>query len=420
VWAWAPRTPNLAAFNTAGLRRCRLTDSLPDRVCDVWFDKDDDGRLTGVVRGAVNNYYCFDPFWTQVRGHLPGPQTWELHDATVAEMAAYNARGVTTGFDGHNMSPAHIGAWRDLRAAGRMTMRMLCAMEGEGFAYPPWQPLTLDQYRANLSLGCSLVDVDDDLLRVSGVTWGQAGPCWPGGIRMHDPYRGPFGEPTRGMTFLSGVKLNAFVDFCLGERLQANFVTSGYRDHDDILAELAGRSGADVRAVATTTNWLVQHAILITEAQARAYHDLGFKLTTCMGFSAAKGDLYGERIGPWVWRDQVPLRRLLRVGLTVGCGSDWGPKNPWENLALAETHEFWGSGRRNDGPDHAVTRAEALRMWTVDAAKVLDWDGIGSLRTGAWADVIAVDRDPLHCALDELAATRVLRTWLGGRVVHDA
>jgi predicted amidohydrolase YtcJ len=81
---------------------------------------------------------------------------------------------------------------------------------------------------------------------------------------------------------------------------------------------------------------------------------------------------------------------------------------------------FWGSGRRNDGPDHAVTRAEALRMWTVDAAKVLDWDGIGSLRTGAWADVIAVDRDPLHCALDELAATRVLRTWLGGRVVHDA
>ena len=39
------------------------------------------------------------------------------------------------------------------------------------------------QYQANLELGGSLVSLDDDLLRVSGVTWGQAGPCWPGGIR---------------------------------------------------------------------------------------------------------------------------------------------------------------------------------------------------------------------------------------------
>lgn len=420
IEAWAPRTPNVAAFNTAGLRRCRLTDTLPDRVCDVIFDRFDDGSLSGIVRGAVNNYYCFDPFWVQVRGHLPGPATWELHDATVAEMAAYNARGVTTGFDGHNMSPAHVAAYRDLRAAGRMTMRMLCAVEGEGFAYPPWQPLTLAQYQANLELGGSMVGLDDDLLRVSGVTWGQAGPCWPGGIRMHDPYQGPFGQPTRGMTFLSDEKLEAFIAFCLGERVQANFVTSGYRDHDDILGELArvGGPGA-VRQVAQDTNWLVQHAILISEAQAVAYRDLGFKLTTCMGFSAAKGDLYGERIGPWVWRDQVPLARLLRVGLTVGCGTDWGPKNPWENMVLAQTHEFWGSGRRNDGPDHAVDRATAVALWTREAAKVLAWDDVGTLAPGHWADVIAVDRDPLTCDLDALADTRVLRTWLAGRVVHE-
>jgi predicted amidohydrolase YtcJ len=336
-------------------------------------------------------------------------------------MAAYNGRGVTTGFDGHNMSPAHVAAYQDLRAAGRMTMRMLCAVEGEGFAYPPWQPLTLDQYRANLALGGSLVDLDDDLLRVSGVTWGQAGPCWPGGSRMYEPYQGPFGRPTRGMTFLSDDKLAAFVEFCLGEQVQANFVTSGYRDHDDVLAELARHGGpTSVRATAEATNWLIQHAILITEAQARAYHDHGFSLTTCMGFSAAKGDLYGQRIGPWVWADQVPLNRLLRVGLTVGCGSDWGPKNPWENMVLAQTHEFWGSGHRNDGPDHAVTRAQAVAMWTREAAKVLAWDGIGTLVPGSWADVIAVDRDPLTCDLDTLADTRVHRTWLAGRLVHPA
>ena len=156
IEAWAPVTPNVCAFNTAGLRRCLLTDTLPSRICDVWLDRAEDGTLSGVLRGAVNNYYCFDPFWVQVRSHLPGPATWELHDATVAEMAVYNARGVTTIFEGHNMSPTHIGVYRDLHDRGLLSVRVQCAMEGEGFAYPPWQPLTLDGYRANLAVGAEL------------------------------------------------------------------------------------------------------------------------------------------------------------------------------------------------------------------------------------------------------------------------
>ena len=422
IEAWAPRTPNVCAFNTAGLRRCALTDTLPDRVCDVWFDRADDGSLTGVLRGAVNNYYCFDPFWVQVRTHLPGPATWELHDATVAEMADYNARGVTTIFEGHNMSPGHIEVYRDLRAAGRLSVRVLCAMEGEGFAYPPWQPLTLNEYQANLDLGASLasgIGVDDDLFRMSGVTFGQAGPCWPGGIRMPEPYEGPYGRPTTGITFLSKDKLSAFVDTCLRTGMQANFVTSGYRDHDDVLNELDRHPRSVVMAAIAEHNWLIQHAILITESHARAYAEYGFKLTTCMGFSAAKGDLYGERIGKWAWRDQVPLKRLLRNGLVVGLGTDWGPKDPWENLVLAETHEFWGSGHCNNGPDHAVSREEALAMWTSDAARTLAWEDIGTISQGGWADLAIIDRDPLACSLDDLANTKVLRTILAGETVYE-
>lgn len=114
---------------------------------------------------------------------------------------------------------------------------------------------------------------------------------------------------------------------------------AGYRDTDDAiegLVAVADRLGIRDR------RWLVQHAILITEPQARALADLGCQLTTSMSFSWGKGDLYGERAGRHVWRDQVPLKRLLRAGLTVGCGSDWGPKNPWEQMQLAETHEFCG------------------------------------------------------------------------------
>jgi predicted amidohydrolase YtcJ len=120
-----------------------------------------------------------------------------------------------------------------------------------------------------------------------------------------------------------------------------------------------------------------------------------------------------------VWRDQVPLKRLLRAGLVIAGGSDWGPKNPWEQIQLAETHEFAGSGRRNATADHVLDREEALMMWTRDAGRELGWEGVGTLAPGSHADVIVVDRDPLTCELDALPDARVLLTLLGGTPVHD-
>ncbi len=67
-----------------------------------------------------------------------------------------------------------------------------------------------------------------------------------------------------------------------------------------------------------------------------------------------------------------------------------------------------------------VTRSEALAMWTRDAARVLRWEGIGTLAPGSHADLVVVDRDPLECAVEDLPATRVLRTVLAGATVYDA
>ena len=74
-----------------------------------------------------------------------------------------------------------------------------------------------------------------------------------------------------------------------------------------------------------------------------------------------------------------------------------GPKDPWENLVLAETSEFWGSGHCNDGPDHAASRPEALAMWTRDAARTLDWSDIGTIAAAwNWADLAISIVNPLR------------------------
>jgi hypothetical protein len=85
-----------------------------------------------------------------------------------------------------------------------------------------------------------------------------------------------------------------------------------------------------------------------------------------MSFSWGKGDLFIERIGEHVLPHLIPLQRMLDAGLTVACGSDWGPKNVFEHVALATTHEFCGAGRRNDGP---AQRSTARGARDVDARR---------------------------------------------------
>ncbi len=416
IAAYGPVTPNVCAFNSLGLKRVGLNGHLPDLISKVEIEKSDDGLPSGILRGPVNNYYCFDPFWTQILRQLPGFEGVDIAATTRSAMAQYNRLGVTTVYEGHNMSLQQIGVYRALRRAEQLTVRVLAALEIESSAFPPFDPLPMDRFEAQLEAAKALASGDDDLLRIEGATLTTGGPCWPGFLRMHEPYADPWGEPTRGMTFVPLEKQDAFIRYCADNGLRANIVAGGHRDHDDFLDSCERLAPThDIR----DRQWLVQHAILTTERQAERYKALGFDITTSMSFSWGKGDLYAERIGDWVLGDLVPLNRLLKAGLRLACGSDWGPKNIFEHIQLAETHRFAGSGRQNDGPDHCVTREQAILMWTRDAARVLRWEDVGTLAPGNHADIIALDQDPFVCEIDELPQTRVLRTWLGGVSVHD-
>jgi predicted amidohydrolase YtcJ len=332
-------------------------------------------------------------------------------------MAAYNRLGVTTVYEGHAMGHAEICAYRMLREQDALTVRVLTALEAEPYGLPWTQPLGMDEFRDRLNAALDMQATDDDLLRHHGVTLSRGGPCWPGFLRMWEPYRDPWGEPTTGVEFVEPEKEHEALDFCADNALRLNFIGAGYRDHDEFL----DRAEAVARRVRIDgRGWILQHVFFLTERAAVRYGRLGMRATTSMSFSWGKGDLFTERIGAHVLPDLIPLRRMLDAGLIVGCGTDWGPKNVFEHIALAETHEFAGSGRRNDGPAQRVTRSEALAMWTREAARAIGWQGIGTLAPGNHADLIVVDRDPYTCAVTDLPHTRVLRTVLGGRTVWDA
>lgn len=416
IQAWAPVTPNVCAMNSAALAALGIDRETPDRVENVWIEKDASGEPNGILRGSVNNYYTNDPFMDSLSLKMSLFEPAAVLEGTQHAMRAYNRMGVTTVYEGHAMGPLEIEVWRTLATQGALSLRVLTSLEAESYALPWTKPLSDEEFGANLELALAMTDRSGAMYRHDGVTLSRGGPCWPGFLRMSEPYMGPYGGPTTGVTFVGGEKEEAAIRFCADRGLRLNFIGAGYRDHEDFLARaermLPKGSARDKR-------WILQHAYFMSENHTRRYAELGMLVTTSMSFSWGKGELFRERVGEHVLADLIPLRRLLDAGLTVACGSDWGPKNIFEHIALAETHEFCASGRHNRGPAQPVTRKEAIRMWTSDAAAVLGWGGLGRLELGAHADFIAVDRDVSTCGAADLPATRVLRTVLGGETVHD-
>jgi predicted amidohydrolase YtcJ len=122
-----------------------------------------------------------------------------------------------------------------------------------------------------------------------------------------------------------------------------------------------------------------------------------------------------------------PLRAMIDAGLVVGGGSDHmqkigslrsvNPYNPWLGMWIAVSRQARFMNQPLH-PESGLTRAEAVRLYTVNNARILFQESeTGSLEVGKRADLIIVDRDILECPLDDLKETRVLETWLGGKRV---
>jgi len=107
-------------------------------------------------------------------------------------------------------------------------------------------------------------------------------------------------------------------------------------------------------------------------------------------------------------------RLLQDAGLRLVLSSDHpgGVLDPLQILRLA-VHR-----RLLDGtviqPEQAISRADAVRAHTTEAAASLDAPGAGGLAPGQPADLVICDGDPFE------PGTAVTQTWIGGRVAWSA
>ncbi len=127
-----------------------------------------------------------------------------------------------------------------------------------------------------------------------------------------------------------------------------------------------------------------------------------------------------RRLGPERARTAHPWRSLVKAGARIDLVSDWpgrfgdrrpNPLAPLENIALA-VGRTWHA-------EQALTVEEAIAAYTIAPAFAsYEEDRKGSLSVGKLGDLVVLSRDILKLPADEIRATRVDLTILGGRVVH--
>lgn len=416
ITAWAPVRPGMMATNSRGLELLEVTADTPDRVGNVWVEKDGSGVPTGRLTGSVITYYGYDAYGDELINRLVPHFDWEvLRPALLDGVERHKRLGVTTLYENHMLEDEMLDVYRQLRRDGDLAMRLVTSQEAESYGFP-WaaEPREAADFRERLERAAGKLELDDDLLRFNGMTVAWDGYCYGGAMMMREPYLDVYGKLTRGRRHISLERAEQLMRFCAEHGMRLNILAMGLHAHDEVL-ELLERIAPHIDVAARS--WVLCHAPTIEEEQIERYKKLGFSLTTSMAFGCGEGDLMCRVMGRQVLEHLHPLRQFLDAGMPVGGGSDWGPVSPWAQMELSLTHELMESGYRNQGPSQRITRAEALAMWTDGAAKVLQWDEVGIIAPGNFADFAIVDRDPIECAVDTLHETRVIQTIFGGEPV---
>ena len=124
-----------------------------------------------------------------------------------------------------------------------------------------------------------------------------------------------------------------------------------------------------------------------------------------------------------------PLHSLFKAGAMIGGGSDHmqkigsirsvNPYNPFLAMWVTVTRKAKGyEGTLH--PEEALTRKEAIRFYTANNAYLLFQEKeTGSIETGKLADLVVLDTDILKCPVDEIRNTRVLQTYVTGKLVFE-
>lgn len=382
-----------ALVNRVALDAAGITVETPDPDGGRLL-RDADGVPTGVLVDAAVSL---------VGRHIPPPspdmrrRQVALADATLARL------GITTVHDaGASLDTVRLyRAMIDEDALATRIYAMLAASSLDAGMLPP-----------------PLIGYAAQRLNVRAVKLVADGALGSRGALLLAPYTD---EPTT-----SGLAVTPAAD--LYDRVLA-VVRAGYQPAVHAIGDRANRTVLDVfervqQEVPGSRRLRMrdEHAQILSPADIPRFAPLSVIASMQPTHATSDMDWVPGRIGSERARGAYVWQTLLDAGVRIASGSDFPVEDPNPMLGFhAAVTRQRADGQPPDGwmPDERMTREQALRSFTADAAYAAHLEAdLGMLRAGKLADLVVLSRDIMQIPAGEIPGTQAVLTMVGGEIVH--
>lgn len=272
----------------------------------------------------------------------------------------------------------------------------------------------------------------DDWVRVGPLKLGVDGGTLYGTSFMREPY-GPSAFALYGISdpqYRGDLRISA-------ENLK-NIIRTGHRLGWQMSSHVTGDTGVDAVLDAVEAangdspiaprRYNLIHAYFPNEETAKRAARLGACVDTQPAWDYKDGDALAKALGHERLAKFIGVRSWRQAGVKVALNSDHmqgfdpdtslNPYNPFLAIQTAGTRKT--EGGQVFGPDQRISREEALRMVTIDAAWLsFDETRKGSIEKGKLADLAILSGDYLACPEGRINALRATMTIVGGKIVYE-
>ncbi|WP_297691258.1 amidohydrolase [uncultured Eudoraea sp.] len=360
--------------------------------------RDDFGRPTGIFNERAQGL---------ITKHIPENTPEKDVKAFELAVAACHRNGIT-GFHDAGIGRKNIALYEEMKAADKMKIRIYAMLTGFD------KTLLNEWYEKG-----PMVD-PEHLVTIRSVKLNCDGALGSRGAWLLESYSdrpGHFGHETLPMDFVEETALNG-----LQHGFQVCSHAIGDRANKEILDryEIAFDELADM---ASDHRFRIEHAQHLHPDDIPRFAGLGvIPAMQAVHLSSDRPwaiDRLGEqriKEGAYMWQ------ALLQSGIPIVNGTDVPvePLNPIASLyASISRKTLKGTPEGGYEPEQKMTREQALRSYTLDAAYgAFEEDIKGSITVGKLADFTIYSQDLMTVAEEEFLNTEIAMTIFDGKVVY--
>ncbi|MFF2502854.1 amidohydrolase [Streptomyces sp. NPDC058067] len=400
-----------AWVNSRALQAAGIDSRTPDPA-DGRIERDADGAPTGMLQeGAANLIGRLLPSATleqRITGLLRAQELMHSLGVTAWQDALLGVHANLT-----DPTDAYLATAGD----GRLTARVVGALwwdRARGIEQ-------IDELVARRAAGTR------GRLRCTTVKIMQDGVAENGTAALLGPYLDGCGcaSDNSGISFVPPLDLQKYVT-----ELDAR----GFQVHFHALGDRAVREALDAVEAARRANGFTDtrphlaHLQVVHPDDIGRFRELGATANMQALWAAHEpqmDELTIPFLGPERSAWQYPFGDLHRAGVTLAAGSDWpvSSPDPIEAIHVAVNRVLHDAAPGTEVflPGQRIGLDAALTAYTAGSAYVNHLDDVtGSITPGRLADLVVLDRDPFAGPAEEIGATRVVETFVGGERVYTA